>query len=106
MKRIVINVAIGAIMLLLISEATTVQALEQKTAYPHVIACEVKGVWHFAYLDRVEADGRAIYITPSGQGATVPKGGTVGRGGAMAGTCAGKTLKELVASGQAHFIRD
>ena len=57
MKRIVINVAIGAIMLLLISEATTVQALEQKTAYPHVIACEVKGVWHFAYLDRVEADG-------------------------------------------------
>ena len=69
--------------------------------------CEVKGIRNFAYLDRIEADGRATYITPSGKAATVPKGGAVGRrGGAIAGTCAGKTLKELVASGQAHFIRN
>jgi len=93
-------------MLWLVSEATTVQASEQVTTYPHVIRCNVKGVWYFAYLDRVEADGRAVYITPSRKATAVVKGRVVGRKGAITGSCAGKTLKELVARGQAHFIRD
>ena len=106
MKKILSNIAICGAVLGLIGEATTVQASEQEAAYPHVIMCEVKGVRNFAYLDRIEADGRAVYITPSGKAATVPKGAAVGREGATAGTCAGKTLMELVASGQAHFIPD
>ncbi len=88
----------------LISNSATIQASEQKTAYPHMIECEVKGVRHYAYLDRVEADGRAYYISPSGKAAATVEGGVVTRRGAKTGNCSGKTLKELVASGQAAFI--
>ncbi len=95
-----------AAMFLLVGEAAKVVAAEQDGAYPHVIMCELKGVRHFAYLDRVDADGRAIYITPSGKAGAVPKDGTVGRVGNVAGSCAGKTLQDLVTDGQALFIRD
>ena len=106
MKRILTNAATCAAMLWLVSAETAVQASEQVTSYPHVIMCKVKEVWYFGYLDRVEADGRAVYIAPSRKAATVAKGGVVRREGAITGNCAGKTLKELVAHGQAHFIRD
>lgn len=104
--RTLTNVATCVAILWLISNSATIQASEQKTAYPHVIECEVKGVWHFAYLDRIETDGRAYYISPSGKAAATVEGGVVTRAGAKAGNCSGKTLKELVASGQAHFIRN
>ena len=104
--RTLTNVATCLAVLWLISNSATIQASEQKTAYPHMIECEVKGVWHFVYLDRIEADGRAYYITPSGKGGAIVEGGVVTRVGAKAGNCSGKTLKELVASGQAHFIRN
>ena len=61
----------------LIGEAANVYAAEQDSVYPHVIVCELKGVRHFAYLDRVEADGRAIYMTPSGKTGIVAKGGVM-----------------------------
>jgi len=105
-KRTLTSTVTCVAILCLIGNSAAVQAAEQKTAYPHVIECEVKGVWHFAYLDRVEADGRAYYISPSGKAAATVEGGVVARAGAKAGNCLGKTLKELVASGQAHFIRN
>ena len=48
--------------------------------HPLVIVCELKGVRHFAYLDRIGADGEATYMTPSGQFAKVHADGVVGRG--------------------------
>ncbi|MCZ6859758.1 MAG: hypothetical protein O7I42_05685 [Alphaproteobacteria bacterium] len=105
-KHTLTTAATCVAILWLASEATTVQASEQVTTYPHVIRCELKGVWHFAYLDRVEADGRAVYITPSRMAASITKGGVIRRKGAITGSCAGKTLKELVARGEAHFIRE
>ena len=69
--------------------------------HPLVIVCELKGARHFAYLDRIAADGTATYMTPSGQFATVPTDGVFSRGGqADAGSCAGKTLEQLRAAGQ------
>ncbi len=106
MKRTLTNAVTCAALLWLVGEAITVQASEQMNSYPHMIVCEVKGVRHFAYLDRVEADGRALYITPSGKTGTVAKDGVMERTGVIVGNCAGKTLKELVASGQAHFIQN
>ncbi len=104
--RTLTNLATCVAILWLIGSLTSVQASEQNTAYPHMIVCEVKGVQHFVYLDRIEADGRAYYITPSGKGGAIVEGGVVTRVEAKPGNCSGKTLKELVASGQAHFIRN
>ena len=106
MMRSLTIAATCAAMFLLVGEAAKVYAAELDSAYPHVIVCEFKGVRHFAYLDRVEADGRAIYMTPSGKAGVVPKDGTVGRVGNVDGSCAGKTLQDLLANGQALFIRD
>ena len=81
-----------------------VKSAEREAAYPHLIICEIKGTWYFAWLDRIKNDGTAVYMTPSGNFAKVPKDGVVGRQGAAEGNCAGKTLEELIASGQARFI--
>ncbi len=106
MMRSLTIAATCAAMFWLTGGAAKVYAAEQDSVYPHVIVCEFKGVRHFAYLDRVEADGRAIYMTPSGKAGVVPRDGTVSRVGNFAGSCAGKTLQELLANGQALFIRD
>lgn len=106
MERIIVKVAISLATIWFVCSSTTTLASENKTAYPHIIVCEVNEVRHFAYLDRVEADGRAFYITPSGKGGSIAKDGVMSRSGAIAGSCSGKTLKELIASGQAHFMRN
>ena len=90
----------------LIGSSDAVQASEHYSAYPHMIVCDFKEVRYFGYLDRIEADGRAYYITPSRKGGGIVVGGVMTRLGAEFGSCAGKTLKELIASGQAHFIRN
>jgi len=75
--------------------------------HPFVIACELKGVRHFAYLDRINADGTAIYMTPSGQFGNVSADGVVSRGGqAVEDSCAGKTLEELRAAGQTFSFKE
>ena len=80
---------------------------EAKIDYPHVIVCEFKGIRYFAYLDRIDADGTAIYMTPGGKCATVSEGGVVTRQGqAVEGSCAGKTLEDLRAAGQARSFGD
>ena len=82
---------------------------EDKNAYPHLIICEVAGVRHFGLLDRIEADGTAFYLTPSGKFGRVGKDGVLtvmGGQGANPGNCGGKTIEELIASGHARFIGD
>ncbi len=75
--------------------------------HPLVIVCELKGVQHFLYLDRIDADGTATYMTPSGQFANVAAGGVVSRGAqAVEGTCAEKTLEELRAAGQTFSFKE
>ena len=81
-----------------------VESAEREVAFPHLIVCEVKGVRYFAWLDRIEADGSAVYMTPSGNFAKLSKDGVMVRQGAAEGNCAGKTVEELIASGQARFI--
>jgi hypothetical protein len=51
-------------------------------AHPIMIVCEARGAWHFAYLDRIAADGTATYMTPSGQVVLAGADGVVSRGGA------------------------
>jgi len=83
------------------------EAADQNITVPQVIICELNGVRHFAYLDRIDADGTAIYMTPSGKFATVSEGGVVTRQGqAVPGSCAGKTLEDLRAAGQARSFGD
>ena len=92
--------------MLWLTGAATGQVADEDTSHPHVLVCEVKGTRHFVYLNRIDADGRAVYMTQSGQAAIVPKGGAVTREGAISGNCSSKTLEELVANGQAYFILD
>ena len=82
-------------------------AEEAKVTHPLVIICKNSGVSHFAYLDRIDAEGTATYMTPSGQFATVPAEGVVARGGVpVEGSCAGKTLEELRTAGQTLSIKE
>ena len=75
--------------------------------HPFVIACERDGAWHFAYLDRIAADGTATYMTPSGRVVMAGADGIVSRAGqAVEGACAGKTLEELRAAGQAFSFKE
>ena len=83
------------------------EAAEQNITVPQVIICELKGVRHFAYLDRIDADGAATYLSHSGRFVTVSEGGVVTPGGqAVPGSCAGKTLEELRAAGQTRSFGD
>ncbi len=81
-----------------------VESTEPEAAFPHLIICEIKGARHFAWLDRIAADGSAVYMTPSGNFVKLSKNGIMVREGAVEGDCAGKTVEELIASGQARFI--
>ena len=105
MKYALMTVAAFLVAIWFVFDSVTAEASEHNMAYPHMIVCEVKGIRLFAYLDRIEADGRAFYLTPSGKGGSVTKDGVITRPGAIKGSCSGKTLKELIANGQAHFMQ-
>ena len=81
-----------------------VESYEREVAFPHLIICEINEIRYFAWLDRIEADGSAVYMTPSGNFVKLSKDGIMVRQGAAEGNCAGKTVEELIASGQARFI--
>ena len=83
------------------------EAADQIITIPQMLICGLNGVRHFGYLDRIDADGTAIYMTPSGKFATVTEGGVVIRGvQAVPGSCSGKTLEELRAAGQTRSFGD
>ncbi len=73
--------------------------------FPLIIQCKQKETYHVYYLSRVSQDGVATYaaseriagtITVTGQAKAV--------GSASGGSCVGKTLAELRASGQARDL--
>ena len=73
--------------------------------FPFLLACEVGGVLHVYYLSRIGEDGTAVYITPAGQAGTITLSGKAKQvGGERAGSCVGKTLEQLRAAGQAHYL--
>ena len=65
---------------------------------PLALICAKEGVTAIAYLSRVNADGSAIYMTPTDIFVGVSPEGVVDN--RADGTCSGKTLAQLRESGQ------
>ncbi|TCU17839.1 hypothetical protein EV130_11536 [Rhizobium azibense] len=85
------------------SEALASEPLED---FPFVVTCEYKGLHHAYYLSKLGPDGVATYITPDRLAGTISIDGQAkARGEGQVGSCLGKTLKELRASGQAYDIK-
>lgn len=73
--------------------------------YPELIICEVNGVTHYAWLDLIETDGTAVYMTGSESNWMISKDGAISREeGGLEGNCAGKTVDDLMARGDARFV--
>ncbi|MEI2300711.1 hypothetical protein [Ensifer sp. MJa1] len=74
--------------------------------FPLVVTCEYKGTQHVFYLSRVTADGTATYLANTDFAGTITLTGVAKAVGAeQAGSCLGKTLQDLRASGQARDVK-
>ena len=74
--------------------------------FPVVISCEYNGMFHAFYLSRVTPEGMATYISSGRLAGTISLDGQAEAvGGSNGGSCLGKTLDQLRASGQAHFLK-
>jgi hypothetical protein len=81
-------------------------ASEPFEEFPFVITCEYKGLHQAFYFTRLDANGVATYINPSKLAGTISVGGTAkALGEPVGGSCLGKTLEQLRASGQARDLR-
>lgn len=86
-----------------ISETHASEPLED---FPFLISCEYKGMHHAFYFSKLDSGGVATYINPSRLAGTISVGGTAKTlGEPIGGSCLGKTLEQLRASGQAHDLR-
>jgi len=86
-----------------VSETYASEPLED---FPFLISCEYKGMHHAFYFSKLDSDGVATYINPSRLAGTISVGGTAKTlGEPIGGSCLGKTLEQLRASGQAHDLR-
>ncbi|CCM76439.1 hypothetical protein [Rhizobium mesoamericanum] len=82
------------------------EAQDPFASFPVVITCEYKGTYHAFYLSRVSKDGTATFVASDRIAGTITLNGQAKAvGGSDGGTCLGKTLKELRASGQAHDLK-
>jgi hypothetical protein len=81
---------------------------EANITHPHLIVCDLKGARYFLYLNRIDTDGTATYMTPTKQVLKVTAGGVLSRGGQVGaeGNCIGKTLEELRAAGQTFSFKE
>jgi hypothetical protein len=85
--------------------ASETHASEPLEKFPLVITCEYKSLHQVFYLARVSSDGVAVYSNPSKLAGTISVGGTAEAvGEPVGGSCLGKTLEQLRASGQAHDL--
>jgi hypothetical protein len=74
--------------------------------FPVVIHCKSKDTYHAFYVSRIAEDGTATYVASDRIAGTITLTGEAKAvGGEGGGSCVGKTLKELRASGQAHDLR-
>lgn len=75
--------------------------------FPFVIHCKFKDTYHAFYASRLSPDGTATYVASDRIAGTISLSGEAKAIGSNegAGSCAGKTLKELRASGQAFDLK-
>nr|WP_307237605.1 hypothetical protein [Pararhizobium capsulatum] len=75
-------------------------------AFPIVITCENKGTQLAFYFSKLAKDGTATYLATDRLAGTITLGGHAQAvGGSEGGSCLGKTLEQLRASGQAHDLK-
>ncbi len=73
--------------------------------FPFVIHCKFKNTSHAFYASRLSPDGTAVYAASDRIAGTISLTGEAKAiGSEVGGSCAGKTLKELRASGQAFDL--
>lgn len=76
------------------------------TDFPFMVHCENGGIERAYYLAKIDPDGVAVYISPDNLAGTITLHGPAEPvGGEWAGSCAGKTLQQLRAAGQAFDLR-
>jgi hypothetical protein len=98
-------VSVATLIAFQISGAVTAGAA-QLDDFPFVIGCEYKGMFHAYYLSRVTPEGLATYVASERLAGTISLDGRAQAVGASnGGDCLGKTLEQLRASGQAHFLQ-
>ncbi|NKL67276.1 hypothetical protein U8P80_14390 [Rhizobium beringeri] len=97
----VLSVAIACIPPLAGTCGSQARAAEPFDQFPIAITCEYKNLHQVFYLTRLDADGVATYINPSKLAGTISVRGTAkALGEPVGGSCLGKTLEQLRASGQ------
>ena len=73
--------------------------------FPILVTCEYKGTYHVFYLSRVR-EGTATYLASDRFAGTITLDGKAQTVGDLeGGSCLGKTLEQLRASGQAHDLK-
>nr|WP_307233114.1 hypothetical protein [Pararhizobium capsulatum] len=94
-------------MMLGVLEVSAAYAQEDPFAqFPFVITCKNKGTQLAFYLSRVTEDGTATYLAADRLAGTITLDGNAKAvGDTVGGTCLGKTLEQLRASGQAHDLK-
>jgi hypothetical protein len=101
-----ISVTIVSILPFTTISVSETHASEPFEEFPFVITCEYKGLHQAFYLSRLDSDGVATYINPSRRAGTISVYGTAKASGeTIGGSCLGKTLEQLRASGQAYDLR-
>ncbi|MBW9065837.1 hypothetical protein JNB71_21250 [Rhizobium herbae] len=101
-----ICVAIAFLLTFIILPVSETYANEPLEDFPFLIICEYKGTHHAFYFSKLDSDGVATYINPSRLAGTITVAGTAKTlGEPIGGTCLGKTLEQLRASGQASDLR-
>jgi hypothetical protein len=75
--------------------------------FPVVIFCNYNDREHAYYFSQLDADGRAIYMTPDRVAGSITLNGVAEPiSDDRSGTCADKTLEDLRAAGQAFDLKD
>ena len=75
------------------------------TDFPFMVHCQNSGFDRAYYLAKIDPDGVAVYISPDNMAGTITLHGPAEPvGGDGAGNCAGKTIAELRAAGQAFDL--
>jgi len=74
--------------------------------FPYLVICELNGVQRAFYFTKLGPDGVAVYIAPDGPAGTITIAGKAAAvGGDWSGSCSGKTLANLRASGQTFYAQ-
>ena len=76
------------------------------TDFPFIVHCTNGGIDRAFYLAKIDPEGVAVYISPDNLAGTITLDGPAEPvGGDGAGSCAGKTLTQLRATGQAFDLQ-